>query len=225
MQATCEAPAPEPCRALNVIEGNPDAIIMEVCLGGTLSQLIHGISGAFASVSVHARIRAALDVIGGIEYLHAHKVLHRDVKPANCLLRLPYEVGAPLVPSIKLADLGMARHHDERMTSRAGTLLYMAPEMIKGVRYSFPVDIYSFGLVLYEVLAGAKPFSEAQRHCSGGFAVLVTRGARPSLSLLPAGPTCGYICNIVCACWDAEPANRFQAGLLANCLRCLALMT
>jgi eukaryotic-like serine/threonine-protein kinase len=96
-------------------------------------------------------------VCNALEYAHYRGIIHRDIKPSNIIISRKGEV--------KLMDFGIAR--DEKMgdLTRPGTSLgtpaYMSPEQIMGVKIDFRSDIFSFGIVLYQMLTGTKPFTES----------------------------------------------------------------
>ena len=125
-------------------------ISMEFLDGGTLSDRMRdGISLADA-VSVIVQIASALD------FAHTHGVVHRDLKPANIMFR---DVGTPV-----LTDFGIARYQDAtatRLTQTGmlvGTPTYMSPEQINGQNVDGRADLYSLGVLFYELLAGHPPF-------------------------------------------------------------------
>ena len=125
-------------------------ISMEFLDGGTLSDRMRdGISLADA-VSVIVQIASALD------FAHTHGVVHRDLKPANIMFR---DVGTPV-----LTDFGIARYQDAtatRLTQTGmlvGTPTYMSPEQINGQNVDGRADLYSLGILFYELLAGHAPF-------------------------------------------------------------------
>ena len=125
-------------------------ISMEFLDGGTLSdRMREGISLADA-VSVIVQIASALD------FAHTHGVVHRDLKPANIMFR---DVGTPV-----LTDFGIARYQDAtatRLTQTGmlvGTPTYMSPEQINGQNVDGRADLYSLGILFYELLAGHAPF-------------------------------------------------------------------
>lgn len=113
------------------------------------------------ALGLRARIELFLKVCAAVEYAHAQLVIHRDLKPANILVD---DVGEP-----KLLDFGIARLVDsdaERGNSvtatRAMTLAYASPEQIEGRRLGTASDIYSLGVVLYQLLTGVRPFDHLE---------------------------------------------------------------
>ena len=98
--------------------------------------------------------RVAHDVLGALSAAHAAGIVHRDVKPGNILLTRD--------DTAKIADFGIATSLDADPTSAShliGTPAYLAPERLDGAPASPQSDLYSLGVVLYEALAGAKPFA------------------------------------------------------------------
>ena len=93
-------------------------------------------------------IRMGIDICKALERCRALDIIHRDIKPGNIFIS---DQG-----DFKLGDFGIARTieaHDEVLElSRKGTISYMAPEIFKGMKYSFDVDIYSLGIVMYRLL-------------------------------------------------------------------------
>src|SRR5258708_11880621 len=98
-------------------------------------------------------MRVVRDVLSALAFAHARGILHRDIKPANILISAD--------GSAKLADLGIARPKDSSLTI-AGTLMgtpnYMPPEQVKGKPATQRSDLFSLGIVLFEMLTGEKPF-------------------------------------------------------------------
>ena len=103
------------------------------------------------------KLRLFLAVCDAVEYAHQRLIVHRDLKPGNVLVTAD---GAP-----KLLDFGLARASDESMdddvTRNAGALMtpaYASPEQIRGEPYHVSSDVYSLGVILYELLAGHRPY-------------------------------------------------------------------
>lgn len=97
--------------------------------------------------------KIAIQVAHALNYLHQNRIIHRDMKPQNIL------IGADGV--LKLCDFGFARAMSSStivLTSIKGTPLYMAPELVQEQPYNHSVDLWSFGIILYELFAGQPPF-------------------------------------------------------------------
>ena len=124
-------------------------IAMEYVDGGDLKSRIHGPSPPNVCLELIVRIGSAL------EHAHDHGIIHRDVKPANILFRRD---GTPL-----LSDFGIAKsiRLDSELTS-TGTILgspfYMSPEQSEGRKVDERTDLYSLGIIFYEILTGERPY-------------------------------------------------------------------
>jgi eukaryotic-like serine/threonine-protein kinase len=124
-------------------------IVMEYAPGVALSEL------AGEGKRLGAREAATLlgQLLDGLEYAHSHGVVHRDIKPSNLLISAEGR--------LKITDFGIARIETGRLTrtgAPVGTPVYMAPEMYRGESGDHRADLFSTGVVLYELLTGALPF-------------------------------------------------------------------
>jgi serine/threonine protein kinase len=138
-----------------VDEEDAHHIIMEYMAGGSVKQLI----AQENKLPVEWSVQTAIDLSDALARAHRLQVIHRDLKPSNVLLT---EQRSP-----RLSDFGVARAGDQqtRLTMQGallGSVAYLAPEVCKGGEYSEKSDIWSFGLVLYEMLAGQHPFKAAR---------------------------------------------------------------
>lgn len=107
------------------------------------------------------------EILLGLEYLHAQKVLYRDLKPENCLL--------DAAGHVRLTDFGLSKDSapdDGAFTSFVGTAGYLSPEMVSRQGHGFPLDFYCLGCLLYCLLTGSPP------HYDGDYKVMLQRRVR-----------------------------------------------
>jgi serine/threonine protein phosphatase PrpC len=127
-------------------------IVMEYLEGQTLANVMRAVH----PMPEHDAITIAARICDALHYLHAHEVVHRDLKPDNIMICND--------GSIRLMDFGIAKFDGMRrltfggFTPAMGTPDYMAPEQVKGKRGDKRTDIYSLGAILYEMLTGSTPF-------------------------------------------------------------------
>jgi hypothetical protein len=125
-------------------------ILTEFLPGGSLRSYLHSIE--HHPIPLEKTISIALDVARGLEYIHSQGIVHRDIKPENILFDENFVV--------KIADFGIACEETlcDLLVEDAGTYRWMAPEMIKGTAYNRKVDVYSFGLLMWEMVTGRIPY-------------------------------------------------------------------
>ena len=127
-------------------------MVMEWCEGRLLRQIMDE-----GRMPHHRAIRIAVAVLDALDYIHANGVVHRDLKPENIMVDDQ--------DNIKLIDFGIAGDAAARrltyanFTAAIGTPDYISPEQVKGQRGDGRSDIYSVGVILYEMLSGKLPFS------------------------------------------------------------------
>ncbi|MBZ0282535.1 MAG: protein kinase [Anaerolineae bacterium] len=146
-----------PCivKMLETLEENDrHYLIMEYVSGGSLKDLLE----ETPQLPVERVLDIALDLSDALARAHRLKIIHRDIKPANVLLA---EDGTP-----RLTDFGVAQMGDRTRVTETGSLIgtyaYMSPEGCQGDELDARADIWSFGVMLYEMLAGRRPFEGTQ---------------------------------------------------------------
>jgi serine/threonine-protein kinase len=133
-------------------------------------------------LDLRERVALFLKVCAAVSYAHERLVIHRDLKPANILVDA---AGEP-----KLLDFGIARlvDSDTAVTAtRAMTLAYASPEQIEGARLGTATDVYSLGVVLYELVAGARPFDHLASDHARSNAIVSGEVSPPSARLRRTG--------------------------------------
>lgn len=185
----------------------PYRIITEFCEGGTCFELLH--NRYDVKLTWCQRHRMCCDVVCGMEYLHDFnpEIIHRDLKSLNLLLARSINDSSE-VPLVKVADFGFARvceqgSQDLKMTKEVGTGHWMAPEVLTGY-YDRKVDIYSFAMVLFEIICREVPWEELS---PGQVPSLAFRGERPDLKAVPADCPDELI-DLMRACWSHDASDR-----------------
>lgn len=137
-------------------QGDDYFMVMEFVRGETLDSVLQ----RSASMPIDRAISMFCQALEGIDHAHKMGIIHRDIKPANVMLT---QTG-----SIKVMDFGIARVlGTARMTRQGsviGTVEYMSPEQVRGEETDARSDIYSLGILLYEMLAGRVPFSHLSEY-------------------------------------------------------------
>ncbi|XP_077988732.1 leucine-rich repeat serine/threonine-protein kinase 2-like [Glandiceps talaboti] len=132
----------------------PRVLVMELAPLGTLSSILD------RPLSRGLQHRIAVQVAEGLMFLHQHRIIYRDLKPDNVLI---FSLNLGVLVNAKISDYGISRFATPLgLTAPEGTPGYRAPEVAKGdVIYGNKVDVYSFGILLYEMVTGGKkPFEE-----------------------------------------------------------------
>eukprot|EP01102_Stenamoeba_stenopodia_P017033 TRINITY_DN6046_c0_g1_i1.p1 TRINITY_DN6046_c0_g1~~TRINITY_DN6046_c0_g1_i1.p1 ORF type:complete len:604 (+),score=94.72 TRINITY_DN6046_c0_g1_i1:103-1812(+) len=153
------------------------------------------------------RKRIALQVAEGLAFIHKLKLVHRDLKSPNVIIMQ----GSGVYDDVKIADLGICRPIQNMMTRHAGTLLWLAPEVGRGV-YSEKADVYSYGILLWEIMTSGVPYGN-----SNDFALWdkIVKGLRPTL---PKGSSSIPIVKLMTSCWHEKPDKRPSAEEIAAIL-------
>lgn len=166
------------------------------------------------------RVRVAYDIASALRYLHGLKIIYRDLKPEN--------VGFDIRGDVKIFDFGLAKElkpemivrddsimddHVYKLTGRTGTLRYMAPEVVNKLPYNHKCDVFSFGIVFWEICAVQHAFSgfNSKEHMTR----VVQHGERPNIS---DDWPCA-IKNLIKLCWTESIKERCDFKEIYSVLR------
>uniref|UniRef100_A0A0X3QET9 Protein kinase domain-containing protein n=1 Tax=Schistocephalus solidus TaxID=70667 RepID=A0A0X3QET9_SCHSO len=167
-------------------------VLMEYCPNGQLYDLLHnGLPVSPSSIASWTK-----QIANGMHYLHSNKVVHRDLKSPNVL------IGAD--GGLKISDFGVAKEFTENSTkmSFAGTVAWMAPEIMRNDPCSFKVDVWSFGVLLWEILTCEVPYYGVD------YGALIY-GVASSELRLPIPTTCPTEFRVLMKqCWHTKPRCR-----------------
>src|SRR5688500_9181439 len=188
-------------------DGSSIFLVMEYVDGATLARRLED-----GALPLPLAMRIAIQIADALDHAHRHGVVHRDLKPANIMLTRD---------SVKLLDFGLAKlkEPDEQVvmdrteTARltdAGTIMgtdpYMAPEQIEGHDVDARTDIFAFGVVLYEMVSGRRPFAGDSR--ASLMAAIVAAEPPALLSLQPQAPA--VLERLIRRCLAKDPDDRWH---------------
>jgi serine/threonine protein kinase len=168
-------------------------IVMEFCAKGQLYDVLRTDAYQITPLLLGDWAR---QIASGMNYLHLHEIIHRDLKSPNVL------IGQDDV--LKISDFGVSktRHEQSTKMSFAGTVAWMAPEVIKNERCSEKVDIWSFGVVLWELLTCEVPYRDVESS-----RIIMGVGSHSLVLPLPRTLPNGFKL-LMQMCWAVKPRNR-----------------
>lgn len=182
-------------------------LVTEFCRGGPVCHLLHVIDPL--QLVIEQQLKMCSDVACAMDFLHKSKpqIIHRDLKSPNLLL-VEAVTSTTDVPHVKVSDFGLSKMKDEEsgwrdMTVGVGTAHWMAPEVALG-SYDEKADIYSFAMVLFEIICNEIPFEDLE--FSAVF-LAASRGCRPDLQAVP-DRTPKDLVELMQQCWAGEPSER-----------------
>lgn len=161
------------------------------------------------------RLMVAYELTGALKYLHDNQIVYRDLKPDN--------IGFDVRGDVKLFDFGLAKEIKREemigndlynMSGNTGSLRYMAPEVARCDPYNHKVDVFSFGILLWQMCSLEVPFAtyNVQRHAER----VVQGGERPPLDTKKWSPE---LCALMDSCWSTNISARPSFGSVGSQLR------
>jgi len=182
-------------------------MIMEYVEGYTLEQ-----RAKQSALSVEDTANYISQALSALSYAHARNVVHRDIKPANLMVTTH--------GIVKLMDFGIAKSNVDINLTRPGTTIgsfyYMSPEQVRGSNVDARSDLYSIGIVMYELLAGRRPFESDSTY--GVLNQQLNDAPQPPIEINPS--LSPQLNAIILTALAKDPAERFQnADAFRNALK------
>ncbi|EAY17393.1 TKL family protein kinase [Trichomonas vaginalis G3] len=173
----------------------PYCIITRFCSGRSLFDRLHRQkTNQLPALQPTELTKIAYQIALGMEYLHAQKIVHRDLKTLNILLDDKNNA--------VIADFGLSGHVENQMNESVGTPHYSAPEMLVHTAYTSKVDVYSYAIVVWEMLTGEVPFND--KVLDKIYEHVVTFGWRLPI---PDSASPGLV-KLITTCWSKDPTER-----------------
>jgi len=197
--------------------GPPYLIVTEFCAGGSIFDLLYN---SRQELCLRQKLKILADVASGMKFLHGSKpcIIHRDLKSGNVLLTRPIK-SVDTLPVAKVADFGLSRPTGSAgeaasiaaMTVGVGTWRWMAPEVFElddNCTYDEKADVFSFAMVMYEVLSRKMPYIEQFPMDSSDprIGLHICLGMRPKTESMPECPK--ELVNLMVRSWDGNPVDR-----------------
>ena len=197
----------------------PVSIVTEYCAGGDLFNLLHRKKNVF--ISWQQKLKILQEIAKGMIFLHSNSYIHRDLKSLNILMSSEVNQSNDAI-QLKISDFGLSRmfSDDSFMTGQLGTCHWMAPEVLNASNYTNKADIYSFGIVMYEVITRETPY-KGKTHEEIHTQILLHR-LRPDLSIIP--PNCpAALRSLMVLCWDQDCKKRPSFSSILDILNTISI--
>lgn len=185
---------------LRCIQGTTHYITMEFIEGSSLKMVMEDLPGSF--LPFKDAIKILREIASGMSYAHQKGIIHRDLKPDNVLVSKDGEVkltdfglGKTLIIAEDITDLGEA----------VGTPHYMSPEQLRGIKLDKRCDIYSFGIMAYELVTGKKPYPETN------YLKLAAKHINEPIPRINKDEVPAWFNDFIARCCAKERDQRFQS--------------
>src|SRR6266542_1628023 len=159
----------------------------------------------FYKVKWNEKLEILTRIIGGLGHIHDQKIIHRDFHSGNILYENQFD--------IVISDLGISKSSIKSTNDDNeiyGIISYMAPEILQRKEYNTASDIYSFGMIMWELMTGKIPFWDQKDDME--LIIKICKGFRPPIVI---NAPKGYV-ELMQECWNSDPNNRPTANYIRN---------
>ncbi len=159
----------------------------------------------FFNVKWNEKLNILKSIVKGLNHIHNQKIIHRDFHSGNILC--DNETG-PVISDLGISKSSIKSTNDD--DEIYGIISYMAPEILRGKEYTTASDIYSFGMIMWELMTGRMPFWDQKNDVE--FTIKICKGFRPPI--VTNAPK-GYI-ELMQECWNSDPNKRPTANYISD---------
>ena len=195
------------------------SIITEYCPGGNLHELLFKKKHIY--LSWKTRKKFLLQIAKGMNYLHKNNppILHRDLKSLNIFLTNDLKKSSDIT-NVKIADYGLSiiyeKNKNGNINERVGTCHWMAPEVINCQKYTTKADVYSYGIIIWEICTREMPYEYINDKETILYRVCF-KNERPNLKRL-GNDTPEKLKDLMIKCWDHDPNKRPGFDNVIQCI-------
>ena len=203
-------------------------LMFPVMLVGTMKQWLYsdlekgGVGALFGGGATKSkahkykkRLKAAWDVAKGMSYLEDMFIMHRDLKPSNIFMKSSAK-GCAVIADFGLARYSSLKDNESTPTACTGTFIYMAPEVITGKWYDTKCDVFSFGVLLNELLDRKAPYSGSYYSPQQIARAVVEQNMRPKVYSNDNSRDSKRLVKLTEKCWVADPNVRPSFAEIIN---------
>jgi serine/threonine-protein kinase len=185
-------------------DGDTYYMVMEFVPGESLQDRLKRLIKANRRMSLAEVVKTGVEVCQAVDYAHQRGLIHRDIKPANVMLSVH---GQAILMDFGIVKIIGEKHHTAT-GAVVGTALYMSPEQIRGLRPDHRVDIYSIGVMLYEMVSGRPPFE-----ADSAMTIMMMHLNDPVPDLHELNPDVPEaLKSVIEKALEKDPANRYQSA-------------
>lgn len=190
-------------------------MVMQYMNDGDLRKFVRRPNDNFYKNLLHTRLTQMEAIAAGLKEIHEQGLMHRDLHSGNILGEESENYDR--ADHVYITDLGLCKPVNEINQEEKifGALPYVAPEVLQGHPYTQASDIYSFGIVAYELLTSLPPYYDRRVHDVNQLGVAICQGLRPQFNIkIPS-----LLADLINRCWDVNPDKRPTANEIERDLR------
>lgn len=185
-------------------DGDRYFMVMEFIPGESLAEKLRGLNSAGSQLPLKEAIKILRVVCDAVDYAHQWRMIHRDIKPANVMINL---VGEPILMDFGIAKILGGQSHTASGAAM-GTAAYMSPEQVRGEKTDHRADIYSLGIMMFEMLSGEPPY-----HGDSTFKIMLMHVNDPIPDIRQHDANIPHsLADIIEKALSKEPEKRYQSA-------------